>query len=105
LEESLDLWLPWCLCTFKDRELSTSLGSQFIIRDLSLSEQYGHRVRVLVSKILEAIPMQKSCHTIPQPFWAKLAQNFITILLRFLSSSDIPSIGKKKKICYTECGL
>ena len=69
-------------------------------------------VRAFITQISEVIFLKRYaqphpfhpfhlCHK-PHPFRAKLAQNFITILLRLVSSSEVPSVGKGKNILLLE---
>jgi hypothetical protein len=80
----------------------------FVERSHCYSSMVTLRVRSLIAPTLEATPSQWVCHYPhpssqlhlyhqPHPVRAKLAQNFITILLRFFSSSEAPSMGQKEK--------
>ena len=105
-------WLHFCqrLIFHQRQEADHVLGSQSITGS---SHVRGHRARCLTIARWKLPPPNRHALFLPNPapclpeahpFRAKLAQNFITILLRLISSSEAPSVRRSQSHCCSKYG-
>ena len=98
------------LICLQRQEADHVVGSQSI---MGSSHLRGHRAGCLTITCWKLPPPNRHALSLPNPapclpaahpFRAKLAQNFITILLRLISSSEAPSVGEGTRPLFSKCG-
>lgn len=89
------LTISWAACPLRELSRQGPQGGEFTQHTLKLLPPSRH-----------ALPLPNPAPSVPpaHPFRAKLAQNFITILLRLVSSSEAPSVERRQSHCYSKCG-